>query len=125
MDDVNKKIILSLASGAAEKGFILAGGMLAAHGWISGSQTETFVSIGMAGLPIVYSFVQDYVAPILKAQLEVLKAKSLAQAAKLSQAGLPPVTVTQIADQSPTLTPAAVDKAIKTLPAAVQANIAS
>lgn len=124
MDDTTKELLLTLASGAAKKGLILAGGALAAHGWISGSQTETFVSIGMAGLPILYSFWQDYGKVILLSQLEVLKAKSLAQAAKLREAGIPKVTVSEIAAQSPTLTEGNVTKVIAKMPAAIQDNVA-
>jgi hypothetical protein len=124
MDDTTRTMVLTLASGVVKKGLIVVGASLATHGWINGSQTETFVSIGMAGLPLLYSFWQDYGKAILLSQLEVLKAKSLAQAAKLKDAGLPPVTVTQIAEQSPTLTSASVSKVIAKLPDAVQATVA-
>lgn len=124
MDDTTKNIALTLAAGAAKKGLIVVGSVLATHGWISGSQTETFVSLGMAVLPLIYSFWQDYGKAILLSQLEVLKAKSLAQAAKLKDNGISPVTVNQIAAQSPTLTPADVTKTIAKLPPAIQDNVA-
>ena len=124
MDDATKTMMLTLASGAAKKGLMVVGASLATHGWINGNETQTFVSLGMAALPVVYSFWQDYGKAILLSQLEVLKAKSLAQAAKLKAAGVPPVSVTEIAEQSAKLSPASVTKTIATLPAAVQENVA-
>ena len=56
--------------------------------------------------------------------MEVLKAKALAQAAKLKDAGLPPVTVNQIAAQSSTMSSADVTKVIAKLPAELQAVVA-
>jgi hypothetical protein len=125
MDTTTKTMATVLLSGVVKKGAIVVGSVLATHGWISGSDTETFVSLAVAGVPLAISFWQDYGKAILLGQLEILKAKTLAQAAKLNAAGLPPVTVTQIADQSPTMTPDNVVKMIKTLPPAVQANVAN
>jgi hypothetical protein len=125
MDDATKTMMLTLASGAAKKGLIVVGSALATHGWINGNETQTFVSLGMAALPVMYSFWQDYGKAILVSQLEVLKAKSLAQAAKLKSAGVSPVSVAEIAEQSTKLSPAAVTKVIATLPAAVQANVSN
>jgi hypothetical protein len=124
MDDATKTMMLTLASGAVKKGLIVVGASLATHGWISGNQTQTFVSLGMAALPVIYSFWQDYGKAILLSQLEVLKAKSLAQAAKLKAAGVSPVSVSEIAEQSTKLSPAAVTKTIATLPGVLQENVA-
>jgi hypothetical protein len=124
MDDTTKTMMLTLASGTAKKGLIVIGTAAATHGWISGSQTETFVSLGMAALPLVYSFWQDYGKAILISQLEVLKAKSLASAAKLKANGVNPVTVDEIAEQSSKLSPDGVVKVIASLPDVIQANVA-
>ena len=124
MDDKTKTMMLTLAASVAKNGLMALGSAAAAHGIINGSQTETFVAIGMATLGGAGSFWNSYGRAIVVSQLEVLKAKSLAQAAKLNQAGLPQVTVSQIAAQSLTLQPAEVAKTIATLPAAIQANVA-
>lgn len=123
MDDKTKMMLLTLASGAIKKGLLVAGTGLASHGIINSSQTEMFVSAGMVVVGLAWSFWNDYGKAIVLSQLEVLKAKSLAQAASMRQAGVPAVTVTQIADQSPTLQPAEVAKVVATLPAPVQANV--
>jgi len=124
MDDQTKTIALTLLSGAVKKGATVVGSILATHGWISGNQTETFVSLAIAGVPLVISFWQDYGKAIVLSQLAVLKAKSLAQAEKIKDAGLPPVTAAQIAMQSPTLTAEQVAKTVATLPPAIQATVA-
>lgn len=124
MDDATKTMALTLITGVVKKAAIVAGTTLATHGWISGNNTETFVSLAVAGVPLAISLWQDYGKAIVLSQLAVLKAKSLAQAAKLQDAGLPPVTTAQIAVQSPTLTPDQVTKTIATLPPAIQATVA-
>lgn len=124
MDDKTKTMMLTLASGVIKKGLLVAGSSLAGHGIINSNQTETFVSIGMVLVGLGWSFWNDYGRAIVMSQLEVLKAKSLAQAAKLTQAGIAPVTASQIAEQSPTLTPSEVTKTVATLPPAVQATVA-
>jgi hypothetical protein len=124
MDDHTKTMMLSLATGVIKKGLITLGATAATHGIINGSQTETFVSLGMFAVGILWSLWNDYGRAIVLSQLEVLKAKSLAQAAKLNQAGIAPVTTGQIAAQSPTLTAAEVAKTVATLPPAIQANVA-
>lgn len=124
MDDATKTMMLTLASGVIKKGLITLGATAATHGVISSNQTETFVAVGMALVGLGWSFWNDYGRAIVLSQLEVLKAKSLAQAAKMRDAGVPPVTVNQVAAASPTLTPAAVTKAIAAMPAEVQQNVA-
>jgi len=123
MDDGTKKIILTLGAGLLKKAGIAIGMAAATHGWIAGNDVELFgaaaVAIGAGG----YSFWNDYGKAIVLSQLEVLKAKSLAQAAKMKDAGVSPVTVSQIAAASPTLTPAAVAKTVATLPQAIQDNV--
>lgn len=124
MDDTTKNMMLAFASGVVKKALITLSASAVTHGVISSNQTETFVAAGMFALGVGWSFWNDYGRAIVTSQLEVLKAKSLAQAAKLNQAGLAPVTVNQIAEQSATMSPAAVTKAIATLPTAVQDIVA-
>jgi hypothetical protein len=124
MDDKTRTMMLTLAASVAKNGLMTLGSAAAAHGIISGSQTETFVAIGMALLGGAWSFWNSYGRAIAVSQLEVLKAKSLAQAAKMNAAGVPPVTVNQIAAQSPTLSSTEVAKTVATLPPEIQANVA-
>lgn len=97
------------------------------HGWINSSGTEMFVAGCLGALAVAWSWIKifwdNYGKAIIMAQLEVLKAKSLAQAAALKDAGQPKVTVAEIAAQSPTMDAAAVTKAIATLPPDIKANI--
>ena len=113
----------SIATAIATKLLTLGAGILVAHGVITSSNTEMVVSGGLLLGSVAWSGYLEYVRPILIAQLDVLKAKSLAQDAALQSAGLPKVTVTQIAAQSPTLDPPAVAKAIATLPPQIQATV--
>jgi hypothetical protein len=115
---------LTLAAGIIKKGLITLSASAVTHGLIAGNQTETFVAVGMFAVGLAWSFWNDYGKAIVLSQLEVLKAKSLASAAKIKDAGLKPVTVAEIAAQSPTLSTADVSKTIATLPTAVQANVA-
>jgi hypothetical protein len=124
MDDKTKTVMLTIATGVIKKGLIVAGTGLASHGVISSSQTEMFVAAGMGLVGLGWSFWNDYGKAIVLSQLEVLKAKSLAQAAKLQQNSIPPVTTRDIANQSPTLTPTEVAKTVATLPEEIQANVA-
>lgn len=124
MDAKTEQMLVTMGAGLAKKVLMLQAAGLVSHGVMSSNYTEVFVSLGMAALGAGWSFWNDYGKVIFFSQLEVLKAKSLAQAAKLKDAGLPPVTVNQIAAQSPTMTPADVTKAVATLPATVQANVA-
>lgn len=123
MDDKTKTMMLTIAAGAIKKGLLVAGTSLAGHGIIAGNQIETFVAVGMVIASAGYSFYQDYGKAILISQLEVLKAKSLAQAAKMKDAGVPPVTAAQIAAQSPTLSSVEVVKTVNSLPAAIQSTM--
>jgi len=124
MDDKTKTMMLTLATGVIKKGLITLGATAATHGVIASNQTETFVAVGMFLIGAGWSFWNDYGKAIVLSQLEVLKAKSLAQAQQARQAGLPPVTTGQIAAQSPTLTPTEVAKTVASLPPAVQATVA-
>jgi hypothetical protein len=123
MDDKTKTMMLTIAAGAAKKVLMLQAAGLVSHGIISSNNTEVFVSLGMAAIGALWSFWNDYGKVIVLSQLEVLKAKSLAQAAKMKDAGIAPVTVSQIAAQSPTLGPVEVAKVVATLPAPIQANV--
>jgi hypothetical protein len=124
MDDATKTMVLTLVTGIVKKGAIVAGTTLATHGWISGNQTETIVSLAVAGVPFAISLWQDYGKAIVLSQLAVLKAKSLASAEKIKDAGLPPVTASDIAAQSATLTPDQVTKTVATLPPSIQDTVA-
>ncbi len=109
--------LMSIAMTLATKGLTLLSGVMVTHGIMTASQTETFVSAGLLVVSLLAMGWREYGSAIFFSQMEVLKAKSLAQAAALKKANLPPVTATQIAAQSPTLTPADVVKAVATLPA--------
>lgn len=124
MDDTTKTMLLTIANGAIKKGLISLSSAAVAHGIITGSQTEYFVAGGLFLVSAGWSFWNDYGKAIVLSQLEVLKAKSLASAAKIKDAGLPAVTVAEVAAQSPTLTSAVVTKIVATLPVEVQANVA-
>lgn len=110
MDDSTKTMMLTIGTGIAKKVLLGAGAAAASHGLIAGNQIETFVSVGMVVIGMGWSFWNDYGRAIVLSKLEVLKAQSLAQAAKLQKAGIPQPTVTEIAAQHPTLTPADVAK---------------
>lgn len=124
MDDKTKTMMLTIGAGIAKKGLMIAGTSLAGHGLINSNNIETFVSVGMVLVGLGWSLWNDYGKAIVLSQLEVLKAKSLAQAAKMRANGVSPViTADQIAEQSPKLTTADVNKAVATLPAEVQATV--
>lgn len=124
MDDKTRNMIITIGTGIIKKAAIVLGTALSTHGIISGNQVETFAAAAVALVPIIVSLWQDYGKAIILSQLEVLKAKSLAQAAKLKDAGLPPVTAMQIAMESTKVTPAEVVKTVATLPPEIQANVA-
>jgi hypothetical protein len=124
MNTLNKMIV-TYGPAVVRKLLMLQGLWFVQHGVFSSSYVEVYVSVGTAAVGAAWSFWNDYGRDIVLSQLEVLKAKSLAQAAKLRDAGLPQVTVSQIAEQSPTLTPSNVVKIIAKLPPAVQANVAN
>lgn len=116
--------LMSVATMLATKGLSVLAGALVAHGIINASGTETFISAGVLLLSVAWSGWNEYGKAIFMSQLEVLKAKSLAQAAALKANNIPKVTVNQIAAQSPNLDPAAVIKVVDTLPPEIKANIA-
>lgn len=123
MDSGTKTVILTLATGIVKKALIAGGTAAATHGWISGSSAEAYGGLAAAIVAGGYSFWQDYGRAIVLSQLEVLKARSLAAAAKIKSAGLPPVTTAEIAAQSSKLTAESVTKIAATLPADVQASV--
>jgi hypothetical protein len=133
--DINKAIesmwaivkpqIASLIRG----GFKVVAGLIGGWGALKnpGSQ-EQFIDLGTAVVLYLigqgWSWWQASGADLVKAQFEIIQAKTLAQAQKLRTAGLPQVTIKEIAQQSPTLTVAETAKIIPTLPAEIQSNIA-
>ena len=124
MDDSTKTWMTTIAIGAVQKALMIGGAALAAHGFTAmGSNTELYAGLATALVTAGISFWRDYGRAIIISQLEVLKARSLASAKKISDAGLAPVTTTEIAAQSPTLTPAQVTAVAKTLPAPVAASV--
>jgi hypothetical protein len=124
MDDSTNKMIVTVGAGLLRKVLMLQAAGLVSHGIINSNQTEMIISIGMALAGAGWSLWNDYGRAIVLSQLEVLKAKSLAQAAKMNAAGVTPVTINQIAASSATMTPADVAKAITKLPEANQATVA-
>jgi len=115
MDDSTKTMMLTIGAGIAKKLLLGAGMAAASHGIIAGNQVETFVAVGMALIGAGWSFWNDYGKAIVLSKLEVLKAQSLAQAAKLRNAGLSQPTVTEIVAQHPTLKPADITKVADTV----------
>jgi hypothetical protein len=124
MNDATQKMLVTVGAGLAKKVLMLQAAALVSHGVLSSNYTEVYVSLGMAGVGAVWSLWNDYGRAIVLSQLEVLKAKSLAQAQQARLAGLPQVTVTDIAAQSRTMTPADVAKAVAKLPPENQATVA-
>jgi hypothetical protein len=116
-------MLITVGAGIIKKGLITLGSIAATHGVINSNQTETFVAGGMFLVGVLWSLWQDYGKAIILSQLEVLKAKSLAQAEKMRNSNVPPVTVQQIANQSNKMNPTDVASAIETLPANVKASI--
>ena len=115
MEDTTKKIALALVTGAVKKVLITAGTAAAAHGFTSGFSAEAYAGAAVAIVSAGYSFWNDYGKAIVLSQLEVVKAKSLAQAAKLQTAGIAPPTVAEIAAAHPTLTPKDVAKELTSI----------
>lgn len=116
--------LVSVGTMLATKGLAMLAMFLVTHGLMSGSNTEAFIALAPLLVSLAWSGYVQYARPIFLAQLEVLKAKSLAQAAALKAANLPKVTVSQIAAQSPSMTQADVAKVVATLPAEIKANVA-
>jgi hypothetical protein len=85
MDDATRKMIITVGAGLVRKVLMLQAAGLVSHGIINSNQTEMVVSIGMALVGAGWSFWNDYGRAIVLSQLEVLKAKSLAQAASRKQ----------------------------------------
>jgi hypothetical protein len=108
--------------------FKVVAGFFASKGLLKdpGSQAQ-FIDLGTAVILYLigqgWSWWQASGADLVKAQIEIIQAKTFAQAQKLRLAGLPQVTVKEIAQQS-NLTLAETVKVIPTLPTEVQANIA-
>jgi hypothetical protein len=123
MDAKTQMILTVVGTGAVKKLAIVVGSMLSAHGLMRGDDVETFAAAAVALIPILVSFWQDYGKAILISQLEVMKAKSLAQAQLLRLAGEPPVTIKQIAEQTSRLTLNDTRSIAATLPAEIQRNI--
>jgi hypothetical protein len=123
MDAKTQMILTVVGTGAVKKLAIVVGSMLSAHGLMRGDDVETFAAAAVALIPILVSFWQDYGKAILISQLEVMKAKSLAQAQLLRLAGEPPVTIKQIAEQTSKLTMNDTRTIAATLPAEIQRNI--
>src|SRR5277367_379858 len=123
MDATVKKIAETLAIGAVKKGLIGVGGVLAGHGIAMGFTTTDYAAASVAIVAAGYSFWNDYGKAIVLSQLEVFKAKSLAQAEKMRMAGVAPVTADQIAMQSSKMNTAEVAKVVATLPEEVQRNV--
>ena len=123
MDDSTKTMAYTLAVGAVKKLLMTAGTAAAAQGIISGGNAETYAGIAAAVVGVAFSFWTDYGKAIVLSQLEVLKARSLAAAKKIQDAGLKPVSVAEVADQSSTLTAAQVIKVAATMPDDVHASV--
>jgi hypothetical protein len=114
----------SIGTTAATLALASLGTFLATHGLMNSSGTEALVSLAPFVVAAGLAGWREWVRPILTAQLDVLKAKSLAQSAALKAANLPKVTVAQIAAQSPTMDVVDVAKAVATLPPEIKANVA-
>lgn len=123
MDDTTRKMLTTIGAGLAKKALITLGSIGATHGLLEANQTEMFVTGGMAVVGLGWSFWNDTGKAVVLAQLEIYKAKVLAQAAKLKENSISPVTVSQIVAQSSTLTTADVVKGVASLPPEIQANV--
>ena len=124
MDDSTKTMLQTLAIGAVQKAFMLGGATLGTYGLATGNlSTAAYGALATAVVAAGTSFWRDYGRAIFISQLEVLKARSIASAKKIQDAGLAPVTTVEIAAQSPTLTPAQVVKVAATMPAPVASSV--
>ena len=123
MDTTTQNIVTKLAIGAVQKVLLTVSASAAAHGFIVGVPTETYLALATIIVTYGISFWKDYGRAIFESQMEVLKARSLAAAAKIQQAGLKPVSIAEIAAQSDKLTPESVTKIAATLPADVHASV--
>jgi hypothetical protein len=123
MDDTVKTMATTLAQGFVKKVLISGGALLAGHGIATGFTATEYTAASVAIVAAAWSFWQDYGKAIITSQVKVLKARSLASAAKIQNAGLKSVTISEIAAQSPTLTETEVIKVAATLPPEVAASV--
>lgn len=112
MSDATNTMITTIGATIAKNALMGLGAALVTHGVIASSNTEMFVSVGMMAVGGIWSFWTSYGRAIVLSKLEVLKAKSLAQAAALEKHDIPPPTVVEIAEHSPTLTATDVAKVV-------------
>jgi hypothetical protein len=133
--DINKTIESMWAIIKPQVATTIRGGLKVVAGMIGGwgamknpGSQEQFIDLGTAAALYLigqgWSWWQASGEALVKAQVDIIQAKTLAQAQKLRLAGLPQVTVKEIAQQSPTMTLAETAKVIPTLPAEIRANIA-
>lgn len=94
-------MVATLGATVAKNLLMIVGSSLAAHGIIGGSNTETFVSIGMVLVGGAWSFWNSYGRAIVLAKLEVWKATAQAQAEALDRAKVLGPTTAEIADKIP------------------------
>lgn len=94
-------MVATLGATVAKNLLMIVGSSLAAHGIIGGSNTETFVSIGMVLVGGAWSFWNSYGRAIMLAKLDVWKATALAQADALNKAKVAGPSSQQIADKIP------------------------
>jgi hypothetical protein len=123
VDATTKKIMQILAVGAVKKVLIAGGSILSGVGVATGFSAAEYAGAATAIVAAGYSFWNDYGKAIVLSQLEVMKAKSLAQAQALRLANQPQVTVKQIAEQSSKLTLDDTKAIVATLPHEIQSNI--
>ena len=123
MDDSTKNVVMGIAVGVLKKVLLTAGAAATAHGFTSGISTEAYSGLAIALAAGSWSLWNDYGKAIVVSQLEVLKARSLAAAKKIQDSGLSPITVREIAAQSPTLTEEAVTKIAATMPPEVKVSV--
>jgi hypothetical protein len=132
--DINKTIESMWSIVKPQISSLIRGGLKVVAGMIGGwgalknpGSQEQFIDLGTAAALYLigqgWSWWQASGQDLVRAQFEIIQAKTLAQAQKLRTAGIPQVTVKEIAQQSPTLTVAEAAKVIPTLPPEIQANI--
>ncbi len=97
MNDATKAMLV----GILRHLLTIAGGSLAAHGLINSSGIETFVSLGLMIAGVGWSVWDKYGRDIVTAQLEVWKAKALAQKEAMKEAKVPEPSNTEIANKVP------------------------
>jgi hypothetical protein len=122
--DTLNNMVAKYGPAIVNKVLMLQGLWFVQHGVFSQNYVEVYVSVGTAAVGAAWSFWNTYGRDIVTSELDMWKAQALAQAAKMREHNVAPVTVGQIAAQSPTMDVAAVTKVIATLPAEAQANIA-